>query len=233
MKEITIIQHLEELRKRIIVYLIVFIVLAGLSFNFSKKIAVYLLSRAGETIFLSPSEGFLLHLKIALLSGFLVSLPILFFQAWSFLAEALDKKETALVKVFFIMSLFLFFIGGAFSYIIILPVALKFLLSFQNPFMKAMLSANQYFNFLCMLTITFGFVFELPLIIVFLTKMNIIEPATLVRLRRHALVLIFFIAAVLTPPDVLTQFLMAIPLIILYEVGIFLSKFFVKKNKSK
>lgn len=227
----TFVEHLEELRRRIIIYASFFVIACLLSFAFSKHLLAYVLKIIGKTVFLSPAEGFLVHVKISVFAGFMISLPVFFYQAWAFISGALEKKELKSTKFFCLFSFFLFLSGAVFAYFIILPLAVRFLLSYQRPMMRAQISVSQYFDFMCGLLISFGFVFELPLVIVFLTKLNIIGPGLLAQKRKYAVLLIFIAAAVLTPPDVITQFLMAVPLLLLYETGIILSRFFVKKRK--
>ncbi len=230
MKEKTFVGHLEELRRRLISFLIVLGILSIAAFSFSEKFLAYVLKVVGETIFLSPAEGFLVHIKISVLVAFLVSLPLFFYEAWAFIAGALKTKERRFIKFFCVASFLLFACGAIFAYFVILPIAINFLLSYQSPVMQAKLSVNQYFGFLCTLLISFGFIFELPLLIVFLTKLNIIGPGFLIQNRKFAFLLIFIVAAILTPPDVITQVLMALPLLFLYEAGIILSRAVTRKR---
>jgi sec-independent protein translocase protein TatC len=233
MKEKTFIEHLEELRRRIISYLIVLLLTSVLAFSFSEEFLRYVLKLVGKTIFLSPAEGFFVHLKTALFLGFLISLPMLFYEVWAFVSSALKEKEIFFLKIFCFSSLILFLCGILFAYFVILPLAINFLLSYQSPVMLAMLSVNQYLSFLYALLISFGFIFELPLLIVFLTQLNIIGPGFLKQKRKFAFLLIFIVAAILTPPDVITQILMALPLLILYESGIILSRVVARRRKAK
>lgn len=232
MKEKTIVEHLEEVRKRIIIYLVSLGVSSIIAFGLTKEFLEFLLQQVGSTVFLSLPEGFLVHLKLAVFIGFFISLPMFFYQVWSFVGSALMEPEEKFIKWFCFFSLFLFVGGAVFAYFVVLPLAIEIFLSYQNPFMQANLEISQYLNFVGGLLIAFGFIFELPLVIIFLTKLHIVGPGLLVQKRKYAILVIFIIAAILTPTqDILTQFLMATPLFILYEVGIILSRFAVGKNK--
>lgn len=232
MKEKTIVEHLEELRKRIIIYLITIALSTIIAFGFTKEFLKFLLQKVGSTVFLSLQGGFLAHLKLAVFIGFFISLPMFFYQVWSFVSSGLREPEGKFIKWFCLFSLFLFAVGAIFAYFVVLPLAIKIFLSYQNPLMHANLEIGQYLNFVGWLLIAFGFIFELPLGIIFLTKLHIIGPGLLIQKRKYAILVIFIIAAILTPTqDILTQFLMAIPLFVLYEVGIILSRFVVRKNK--
>jgi len=233
MKQATFSQHLEELIRRLLTYTAIFVIFSAIAFNFSDEFLNFLLKSVGKTIFLSVAEGFLIHIKIAFFLGFLISLPVLFYQIWAFISSALKKIEIKLMKIYWFFSFFLFLVGIAFAYFIVLPLVLDFLLSYQRPAMQAELTINSYLGFLTTLLISFGIVFELPLMIAFLTKLNIIGPGFLIKRRKFALLLIFIVAALLTPPDVVTQVLMAVPLLILYELSIILSRIIARRRQPR
>ncbi len=248
-------EHLGEFRKKIFVSLVALCVMAVVTFNYSeyllqsimfplrynldfslKKMYVYFVYadklKGTKLVFLSPAEGFWMNMKIALVAAFILVLPVIFQQIWSFISPGLHSKEKKYVVPFVLIATVLFLIGAAFCFFIVLPFALDFLLSYKvGDYMMPMLSVGQYVDFCLKFVLAFGAVFELPVIIVFLTRMGIVTPKTLAKHRRYAIVIAFIVAAVLTPtPDAFNQTLMALPMIVLYEVGILASRIFAGKE---
>ena len=229
--------HLEELRKRLIACAIaVGIGFAGCYF-FSERIFHLLVQplknvmpEGDPLIFTSLPEMFLTYLKVALVSGILLAAPFLFYQMWLFIAPGLYRNEKSLVIPFVIASTILFIGGALFGYFVVFPFGFKFFIGFSNEYVKALPSVKQYFGFALKLLFAFGLVFELPVIIFFLSKLGLVTPDLLKKKRKYAILLTFVAAAILTPPDVVTQCMMAGPLIILYEVGIVVSRFAHKKE---
>ncbi len=229
--------HLEELRKRLISSAIVVgICFVGCYFFREElfQILVQPLKTAmpeGDTlIFTGLPEMFITYLKVALVAAILVSAPFLFYHIWMFMAPGLYKNEKVLVFPFVIISTILFVGGALFGYFVVFPFGFDFFIGFSNEFVKAMPSVKQYFGFALKLLFAFGIVFELPVIIFFLAKVGLVTPQLLKEKRKYAILLTFVAAAILTPPDVITQCMMAGPLIILYEVGIIVSGFAKKKQ---
>ena len=223
-KTLSLIEHLEELRERLIKSIIAVIIAAGVSFRYVKKLLPYLIQPVGKVVFLSPQEALLTHVKLALIGGVILASPVILFQVWQFVSCALKPEEKRWVLIFGPLSLFFFLAGAFFGYRVILPLGLKFLLSFSSPELVPMLSVGRYLPFIFFLVLVFGVVFELPVFLYFLTLTGIVTPSLLRRRRKHAIVLIFILAAIFTPPDVVTQSLLAIPLIFLYEIGIIFSR---------
>ena len=229
--------HLEELRKRLITCAIaVGIGFAGCYF-FSERIFQLLirplrevLPEGNSLIFTSLPEMFLTYLKVALVSGILLAAPFLFYQMWMFIAPGLYRNEKSLVIPFVIASTILFIGGALFGYFVVFPFGFKFFIGFSNEYVTALPSVKQYFGFALKLLFAFGVVFELPVIIFFLAKLGLVTPELLKQKRKYAILLTFVTAAILTPPDVITQCMMAGPLIILYEVGIVVSRLAHKKE---
>lgn len=247
--------HLGDLRKKITVSLIAVCVMFIVSFSYSEQILKFLMfplrykldfsvrqmymyfvyeDKLPNTklVFLSPTEGFWMNMKIALVAALILSLPVIFQQLWSFVSPGLHSKEKKYVVPFVFIATLLFLIGAAFCFYIVLPFAMGFLLTYKvGEFMMPMLSVGQYVDFCLKFVLAFGVVFELPIIIVFLTRMGLVTPQTLAYYRRYSILGAFIIAAILTPtPDVFNQTLMAVPMIILYEVGIIASRLFVRKE---
>lgn len=230
-RKLTLLEHIEELRFRIIKIALSVIVVSCLAYTRIDSIFSALVKPIGKLVFLSPQDAFLANIKVAFFVGLFLSSPVIIFQIWRFISEGLYKNERKYALIFGPLS-FIFFIAGAvFGYVVIIPIGLKILLGFSTDYMTPMITVSNYINFVGTLTLVFGVVFELPLAMLYLTKLKFITPRFLITKRRHAIVAIFIVAAALTPPDVISQILLAIPLLVLYEIGILFSKFAVA-NKS-
>lgn len=227
---LTLVEHLEELRLRIIKSVIFIAVASLFVYNFSDKILSYLVKPVGKVVFLSPAEAFMTKLKIGFFGGLFVASPFVTYQVWKFVSAGLNRSERKYALLFCPVSFILFIIGAGFGYFIIIPIGLKLLLAYATDVMTPMIRVADYISFIGALSFVFGVVFQVPLIILFLAKIGVVNTAFLSSKRRHAIVIIFIVAAALTPPDVVTQFLMAVPLIILYEVGIIFSRFVQRKT---
>ena len=230
-------RHLEELRKRLIASAIAVGIGFAICYFFSERIFLVLIEplkavmpEGDQLIFTALPEMFLAYLKVALVSGILMASPYLFYQMWMFVAPGLYKQERSLVVPFVLASTLLFVGGALFGYFIVFPFGFKFFIGFSNEYVKALPSVKQYFGFALKLLFAFGVVFELPVIIFFLAKLGLVTTELLKKERKYAILMTFVAAAILTPPDVITQCMMAGPLIILYEIGIIVSRFARKKE---
>jgi len=168
---------------------------------------------------------------VAFIAGILAAAPLIFYELWMFIAPGLYQKEKKMVIPFVVSSTILFVGGALFGYFVVFPFGFKFFIGFSNETVKALPSVKQYFSFSMKLLFAFGAVFELPVIIFFLSKMGVVTPQFLRQKRKYAILLTFALGAILTPPDVITQCMMAGPLIILYEIGILVSKVAYKKKE--
>lgn len=229
--------HLEELRKRLIVCAVAVGVGFGISYFFSERLFQLLVSplyavmpEGDHLIFTNLPEMFFTYIKVAFIAGILISAPLIFYELWMFVAPGLYKKEKTLVIPFVVFSTILFVGGSLFGYFVVFPFGFKFFVGFSNEYVKALPSVKQYFSFSIKLLFAFGLVFELPVVIFFLSKIGLVTPELLRRKRKYAILLTFVMAAMLTPPDVITQCMMAGPLIVLYEVGILVAGFARKKE---
>jgi len=230
---LTLIEHLEELRNRAIKS-IVFIILAScLLYGFVDIILPGLVRPAGRLVFIAPQEAFIARIKISLFGGLFLSAPFVIYEIWKFVSSGLRPNEKKYILIFGPLSLIFFFLGAFFGYFVIVPVGMSFLLGFATDLIIPMISISRYISFVGILTLSFGVIFELPLVSLFLTKIGLVTPAFLSNKRKHAVVLIFIAAAILTPPDIITQCLMALPLLVLYEISIIFSKFIYRQNKSR
>jgi len=229
------IEHLEELRSRIIKSIIALFVGFVITYFFTSSI-IELLTQPFKTgsnaqlTLLAPTEGFMVQLKTAFLGGLMISSPVIFSQFWKFVAPGLYEKEKRYVLPIVFWSVLLFFIGGVFAYHV-LPFAMKFFQSFATDNVGNFWSLGKYITFVTYLILAFGLVFELPLILYFSAKMGLVTPQFLRKKRRHAIIILLTIAALVTPPDVFTQIILALPLIFLYEISIFLTVIAVKNRK--
>lgn len=252
-KKMSLIEHLSELRKRIIICLVALLIAFAFTFSFSERILEMLLFPLNYTpkvsldeglvfvpdkklqnaklVFLGPAEAFWMNMKIALVSGFIIVLPVIFYEIWRFVSPGLYQHEKRYIIPFVLSATSLFFVGVLFCYFIVLPFAMGFLLTYKvGDFLMPMLSVGLYVDFFLKFILAFGFVFELPILIVLSTKMGLVTPKTLRKYRRLAIVLAFVVAAIITPtPDAFNQTLMAVPMIILYELGIWVSVILSRK----
>lgn len=242
--------HLGDLRKRITVSLAAIFVGFGICFYYSEQIFYLLTLPLNNTlrfslknpfiyfepvknkvdlVFLAPAEAFWMYMKIAFISGIILTSPIILYEAWRFVGPGLLPKEKKYVVPFMVIIASLFMVGSLFCFFLVLPFAMNFLLTYQTENIKPMLSVGRYVDFCLKFILAFGAVFELPVVIVFLTKIGVVTTETLAKNRKYAVVLAFVLAALLTPtPDAFNQTLMAVPIILLYEAGIWASRIFNK-----
>lgn len=232
-KKLTFVEHLEELRARMLKSIIFIIVASGLLHAFTDRILGFIVRPVGKLVFIAPTEAFIVSIKIALFGGLFLSSPFVLYQIWQFASAGLKKQEKKYVSLFSLFSFIFFLLGIFFGYFIIVPIGVKFLLGFGTDFVTPMISVGRYVSFVGMLALAFGVVFQLPIAILFLSKTGILTPQFLSTNRKYAIVIIFITAAIFTPPDIITQCLMAVPLLVLYELGIFLSRFASQKILDK
>jgi sec-independent protein translocase protein TatC len=233
-KEMSVFEHLEELRMRLFRVLLFFFVAACMGFWFSERLLQVLLSvsdGAGISfIVISPTEGFFSQLKLGLLAGFVFSLPFNILEFWRFVSPGLTAKEIRLLYRTTPFLVLLFICGVALAFFAAIPLGLKFLLSFQIADVAAQISVEKYISFCLSLMLIFGFVFELPVLLLLLCFVGLLDREMLIFYRRHVILGIFIGSAVMTPPDIVTQVLIAAPLIMLYELSVFLAGF-IKINQ--
>lgn len=225
----TIIEHLEELRKSLLISIAAVVVAAVFSFYYNEKILSIVISpltALNENLVVTGvTEAFFVKLKLAFLAGFVMAFPIVVWAVWRFIKPALYPHERKYIYVLFPVSIFLFAGGVLFSYFGILHLVLKFFIYIAGENLETMFKVDQYVSFVMAFTLPFGIVFELPVIVFFLTKIGVIQSDTLSRNRKYALLVIVVLAAALTPgPDPISQMMMAVPVYLLYEVSIWVSK---------
>lgn len=235
-------QHLDELRKRLIVCAIAVAVGFLIAYAFKEKIFEILMrpwiqamppGHDAKLIYTAPHEAFFTYLKVSFMAGLGLAVPVIVFEFWRFVAPGLYEEEKRyLVPVVFFSSVF--FLGGAlFGYFLVFPVGFQFFTSFASDTITPLISTKEFLTFSFRLLLGFGFVFELPIFAFFLARMGLINAKFLRKQRKFAIVLIFVVAAMLTPgPDVFSQLLMASPLLILYEMSVWIVHIFAKKPSS-
>ena len=231
----TFLEHLEELRSRIIKSLSALSLGFICTYFFTPHIIDFLIQPflAGgdsQLTLLAPTEGFMVKLKTAFLAGLMLSSPVIFYQFWGFVSPGLYEKEKRFILPVVAWSVLLFFVGAVFAYHV-LPFAMRFFQSFATEEVVNYWSLNRYITFAIYLLLAFGIVFELPLVIYFAARMGLVTPAFLRKYRRHAIILLLILSALVTPPDMITQVILVVPLIILYEISILLAIMAVKKRE--
>lgn len=227
--------HLTELRNRILTILGTIVVLFLSTYYFSAELLT-LAQRpiAGQNlVFLSPTEAFFAHLKISIYAAIFIGLPIILLQIWKFCAPGLLSRERRYAIVFVVCSSLLFVLGAFFCYFLILPYGLSFLLSFATETLSPQISIGFYISFIFKLIFVFGLVFEVPVVILILVQAGMVTPKFLTSNRGYIYVGAFVLAAALTPPDVITQVLMAGPLIVLYEISVVAAKIIFRRKLKK
>lgn len=235
-KKLTLIEHLEELRKRLIISLVALFWGMLLTFIFWQdqvySILMAPLNNLGrELVLLTVTEGFMLQIKIAFLGGLIIASPVILWQIIGFVLPALYKRERKTFWLIFISSILLFILGILFAYCYVLGVGLEFLLINCSGDFVSMLSASKYLSFTLCFLVPFGVAFQIPIVTYIFTKLGILTPKKLRQNRSYIIVTIFIIAAILTPPDVFSQIMLALPMLFLYEVSIIIS-ILVEKRQS-
>ena len=189
------------------------------------------LPKGSHAIYTTLPEGFFTRMYIALVAGIFASSPVIFYQIWSFIAPGLYEEEKKYIIPIAVMSALFFACGGAFCYFVVFPYAFSFFVSFATEEIVAMPKVSDYLSFVLKLILAFGIIFEMPLFAFFLARMGVITGAMMRKARRYAILGIFVVAAILTPPDVVSQLLMACPMLVLYEISILVAAAFGRKPK--
>jgi sec-independent protein translocase protein TatC len=232
-------EHLIELRKRLIRSAIA--LAAGFFvcyyykewiFDIITRPLTQVLPKNSYLIYTGLTEAFFVYMKLAFFASLIITCPFILYQIWRFIAPGLLPREKKYVVPFVLSSTLLFLGGVLFGYFVALPPAFEFFVSFNNKYLQALISFRDYISLFVTFLLGFGLSFELPVFIFFLAKLGIVNAKMLSRQRRYAILVIFIVAAILTPsPDALSQILMAIPLMFLYEISIFVARF-VEKQKT-
>lgn len=238
-KRMSLTGHLAELRVCLLISVVAVAVGFVISFNFSEQLlriltGLIIKENRPEFIFLTPAEALWTNFKVAMFAGIIMAFPVVLYAVWRFISPGLNKNEKRYARPFIIIAVFFFAIGLVFCYSVVLKYALSFLLTYKTSDVTPLISIGSYLDFVLKFMLAFGLIFELPLVIVFLTKIGLLTPEFLSKNRKYAILINFIVAAVLTPtPDVFNQLLMAGPLIVLYEIGIIGARIFCRGAKKK
>ena len=248
-KESGLISHLTELRSRIINSFIFLSIFFVVSYFFAEYLYGFLVEPYAKAIkndgverrliFTALQETFLTYLKVAFFASFFITSPFILIQIWKFIAPGLYAHEKSAIMPYLIVTPILFFLGGALVYYLVMPLAIKFFLSFESSGIVTNLpiqleaKVNEYLSLVMKLIFAFGLSFQLPVVLSLLARIGVVDSQFLKERRKYVVVIIFAAAAVLTPPDPVTQIGLAIPLLLLYELSIISVKFIEKKNKEK
>lgn len=236
MKEQSLVEHLSELRTRVI-HGVFWVLLATIGcwgfseilFDIIRRPISPFLENEG-LVFVAPMDKFVAHIKVSLLAGVIISCPFWLYQIWKFVAPGLYKNERKYTLGFLFFSSLLFLLGTNFVYWIVYPLAFEFLLNFGGSIDTPMITISEYLSFFITTTFLFGLAFELPLILTLLGIMGIVDKAFLIRHRRYAIVILALLSALITPPDIVSMLLMIAPLLFLYELGVIMVGFFSQKG---
>ncbi|MCP4719012.1 MAG: twin-arginine translocase subunit TatC [Desulfobacteraceae bacterium] len=231
-------EHLGELRDRLVRSFIAVGIGFACAYFFKEKLFEILIAplvtAMGESgnarmIFTGLPEAFFTYLKVSFLAGIIVASPVLFYEFWMFISPGLYRTEKKYLMPIVVLSVFFFLLGSSFGYFIVFPYGFKFFLGFATDTIQAMPSMKEYLGFASKMLLAFGLVFELPLVLTFMARMGLVTVDFLKKNRKYALLLFFVGAALITPPDVVTQIMMALPLMVLYEISIIGARIFGKK----
>ena len=224
----TYLEHLDELRRRLWAAVATLLAASAFSLVYADQLLKIVLGPAQAQVpalyFFTPADAFVVKVKLALLSGLLVSSPVILGQFWLFISPAMHAREKKAVIPFVLFTSTLFFTGAAFAFFKVLPMTLEFLIGMQTESLRPMLSVSEYLSFVSLLVVSFGAAFNLPAFILILVLTGVVNVQMLNQFQRQVIVLIFIAAAVLTPgPDIASQLMLAVPLLALYETSVLLA----------
>ncbi|RYI25303.1 twin-arginine translocase subunit TatC [Bacillus infantis] len=233
-KDMTIYEHIGELRKRLVMTVVFLFCAMILSFFLAEPLIVYL-QGADEAKELTMNAFRLtdpvkIYMQFAFIIAFVMTSPVILYQFWAFISPGLYEKERKVTLSYIPVSVILFIGGVAFSYFILFPFVVDFMTRIADRLdINQVIGINEYFQFLFQLTIPFGILFQLPVVIMFLTRLGIVTPMFLSSIRKYAYFVLLVIAAFITPPELLSHMMVTVPLLLLYELSIFISRFSYKK----
>ncbi|MEK4027057.1 MULTISPECIES: twin-arginine translocase subunit TatC [Bacillaceae] len=234
-QDMTIYEHIGELRKRLII-VIAFLFLTMIAGLFLAEPIIRYLQHADEAQELTMNafrvtDPIKIYFQMAFVIAFVLTSPMILYQLWAFVSPGLLEKERKVTLSYIPLSLLLFLAGIAFSYFILFPYIIHFMMKLSgNLQIEQVIGINEYFQFLFQITLPFGILFQLPVVTMFLTRLGIITPMFLAQIRRYAYFVLLVVAGLITPPDVISQIIVMIPLVILYEISIWISKISYKKT---
>lgn len=239
-KKLPLTAHLKELRTRLIasfvaigIGFVLCYIFSQTLFNILAKPLFKILPQGGSLIFISVAEAFFTYMKVAFIGGLILASPFVLYQIWAFVAPGLYRHEKRYVLPLLLGGSFFFLLGILFGYFIAIPVGFRFLLGYAADLIKPMPSMKEYLSFSVKFLLAFGLVFEFPVVLVILARIGVIDARMMAKQRKYTILLIFIFAAIMTPPDLISQVILAFPLMGLYELSILLARLFGKKKKSE
>ncbi|MBU2700641.1 sec-independent protein translocase protein TatC [Sporomusaceae bacterium BoRhaA] len=226
----SLVDHLQEFRQRLIKVIIAIVIASSCSYIFSADIVAWMTQPAGKLYYMHPAEAFFTYMKVAVVVGFLITLPVTMYQVWAFLLPALKKREKHTATFFMLASVVLFVLGLVFAYFFALPAGVRFMLGFESDNLQPLFSIGDYVSFVLSFLLPFGLIFELPLFILVAAHFGLVSGEFLKAKRKAVLVLAFIVGAILSPtPDILSQTLVAVPLMVLYELSHLIVRYILHK----
>ena len=233
-REMSLLEHIIELRRRLVFIAFFFAVFVMAGFFLAKPIILYL-QQTDEAKLLTLNafkltDPLLVYMQFAVIIGAVLTAPLVLYQLWAFISPGLYEKERKVTLSYIPVSIILFLGGIAFSYFILFPFVVEFMTNLSDDLkVNQVIGIYEYFQFLIQLTIPFGLLFQMPVIIMFITRLGLVTPMLLAKIRKYAYFFLFVIAAFITPPDMLSDFMVAAPLLILYEISIVISRISYRK----
>lgn len=226
----SLVDHLQELRKRLIKIIVTIVIASSCSYIFSADMVAWITHPAGKLYYMHPAEAFFTYMKVSVVVGFLITLPVTMYQFWAFLLPALKQREKKTATYLMVASVVLFVAGLVMAYFLVLPTGIRFMLGFENANLQPLFSISDYVSFVIALLLPFGFIFELPLCILVGAQLGFISSNFLKTKQKSVLVLAFVVGAILSPtPDILSQTLVAVPLMVLYEISYLIVRYGLHK----
>ena len=232
--------HLLELKRRLTIAVIAYVVGVIVLMNYSDAVFAFVsapiravLPDNTPLVFLNAPDVFFTYLKIALVLSLFATSPITFYQFWAFVAPGLYKNERKAFLGYFFSSMLLMLFGAVFAFYVVFPLVFEFFLGFSSDMIQAMPAIKEYLTLVLKLLFAFGLSFQIPIIIMVLVRLGLVDAKALADKRRYVIVWAFIFGAILTPPDIISQTLLALPMLLLYEVGILLARYAARKNATE
>lgn len=233
-QEMTLVEHLEELRKRIFIVVGALILFFIVGFVFVQDLYRWLIADLDVKLtILGPTDILWVYVMLAGVFAITMTIPVFVWQVWMFVKPALTPRERKVTLSYIPATFLLFVLGLCFGYFVVLPMVFHFLMSLGEDLFATMFTTEKYFRFILNMTVPFAVLFELPIIVMFLTSIGLINPYALQKMRKYAYFVLVIIAVTITPPDFISDFLVTIPLLVLYEVSISISKFVYKRKEKR
>jgi sec-independent protein translocase protein TatC len=234
-QEMSLVEHLADLRRRLIAVMVVFVLFLLVSFLFAGRIFSFLKSAAAPEIpltVLGPGDVLHLYFMIAGITALAFTLPFALYQIWAFVSPGLTREEKALALRYIPGVFLMFLLGLLFAWFLVFPMLFSFLMRLGSKDFQMMITAANYFSFLINITVPFGFIFEMPMVVLFLTRIGVITPQRLVKIRKYAYLLLVIIGSMISPPEFVSHLSVSVPLILLYELSIAVARWGYRKRLS-